>query len=78
MILDNITNNKIIKNKHKWKSLKIQKKQKHHQKKNNCIRYLNFTNIKHFGIPKNTSPVMAYHFIQGIIALGTTDGKIKL
>jgi len=52
---------------------------KHLEKnKKDCLNYLNFTDIKQFGIPKNISPVMAYHNIQGLIALGTMDGKIKM
>ena len=44
----------------------------------NSLNYLNFTDISHYGIPKNIAPVIAYHNIQGIIGLGTIDGKIKL
>jgi len=47
-------------------------------KKQNYLKYLNFTNITHFGIPTNISSAMAFHSVQGIIGLGTKNGKIKL
>ncbi len=55
----------------------LNKSNEKYQKKNS-ICYLNFTNITQFGIPKNISPTMALHNIQGILALGTIDGKIKM
>ena len=43
-----------------------------------CLNFLKFDNIKHYGIPNSPCTVMAFHDIQGIIAIGNIDGKIKM
>jgi hypothetical protein len=53
---------------------KIEKEKIH----SSSLEYLNFKTIKHFGIPRYLSPLIAFHNIQNIIALGTIDGKIKM
>ena len=44
----------------------------------NSLTFLDFVNLKHYGIPKITGSVIAYHFLLGIIAIGTIDGNIKM
>ena len=46
--------------------------------KKNSLNFLNFKQIKHFGVPNNCAPVIAYHSIHCILAIGTQEGKIKL
>ncbi len=42
------------------------------------LDYLNFEYIKSYGITNLTSTEMAFHPIQGILAIGNSNGDIKM
>ena len=42
------------------------------------LTFLDFVNLKHYGIPKVTGSVIDYHSLLGLLAIGTIDGNIKM
>ena len=44
----------------------------------NILDFINLDKLNHFGIPSDSSAEMAFHNIQGILALGTLSGDIKM
>ena len=42
------------------------------------LNFLDFSHLKHYGIPKITGSIIAYHTLLGILAIGTIDGNIKM
>ncbi len=44
----------------------------------NSIKYLKFEKNKNYGVPNQSCNEIAFHPIQGILAVGSKNGKIKM
>ena len=44
----------------------------------NCLTFLDFVSLKHYGLPKVTCSAISYHPLLAVLAVGTIDGSIKM